>query len=912
MSKFLKRSSLFLFAGILFVVTASVAFAADGDVTSVTLNDANNNGKIENVDVIVEYANAGHGDADCAAVSFATTEAAAIEKITVATVDAGAAITVSSVTWVSAPTSATCKIRFTLSEADGDLSVDTSIGLNVIYSVIDNTIRIQDAGANAVNVAAWNGAETDGAKPIITSIVMSQGSDGYNATDFTFSEPMFIDNTNQDGAIDAGDTTSSESIASAAAFGNIDAAGSIEALGNFAVTGNVDESGDAVDYWTASADGKTFTWKLAYSTASYLASASTTAPSGAFTPDGDLLADYFLAQTPASTLATQIVNNAVTPSPSGSWDLVKPILTTATVADAVGNNGKLDRATLVFNTPVRDSSIVDANATLGGAAGTFTTGDANDVTTVFNLTDANALAVDTSATGLPASFLYSNLASKFITDLAGNLLDTTTDGYIVAADAVEVDGASPIITAIAISKSGNQNLITVSYSEAMTYNTNGWNTYASGTKASDEDFGEMTVAGTIDGIGAWAGGTVGNIINHAVTDNSLSFDENSKILTITLNGQPSGVFVPTSDTVPVGNNTFTPEVNDAVLKDQGAGLAVNRFGTVASAPTVSSAWDVTPPNAGVTGLATGTTGATYIPLSWTAISAMVEFGKFVVFYGGTGVTYATGTPWTSANDSALTTSSTTQTTVTGIAPGSRCFFVIYVADIAGNLSAISSQVTEIAYLKPVGGSSNNLASTTTDSFPPAAPSQPKAEYKDGKVVLTWTDPMVSDFASVGILKGTNESPSLTGTPISTVNKGTQTYTDTDFKAGDTLKYILFAKDTSSNKSENTEVLVVVIPKSIEQPSIDQPTDTNVEQPQVVDPNVKIQANIVKKIEKLNITIEKYKKSIEKYQAKIAKLDNTKKADKKKITSYNKSIKNWNKLIRTKQVEISKLQRKLTK
>jgi hypothetical protein len=681
-------------------------------------------------------------------------------------------------------------------------------------------------------------------------------------------------------------------------------------LGNFSTTGNVDESGDTVDYWTASLDGKTLTWKIAYSTASYLASASTTAPSGGFTADGDLLADYFLAQTPASTLATQIVNNAVITISSGSWDLVKPILTTATVADAVGNNGKLDRATLVFNTPVRDSSIVDANATLGGSAGTFTTGDANDVTTVFNLTDANALAVDTSATGAPSSFLYSNLDSKFITDLAGNLLDTTTDGYIVAADAIEVDGAAPIITAVAISKNiqNTKNTIEVTYSEIMTFNTDGWYTTASGTKASDADFGEMTVAGTIDGVGAWAGGTVGNVANHAVTDNSVALDATNTILTITLNGQADGLFA-TTGTTPANNNTFSPEADDTVLKDQGAGIAVNRFGTVGLAPTVTAAWDLTPP-AQVTGLAYASATSDSMTIGWTVIADPGDFSRYVVYQRGTtGVTLANGTVWNQVNDASLSTRATTSTTLTGLNSGTIYFMTMYASDAEGNVNTAATAMN----------GQTNAGAVSSDRTPPAAPSAIKVESKGGKAVLTWTDPTASDLASVVILRGKNEFP-VSGTTYATVAKGLLTYTDNDVVAGDTVKYMLRGKDTANNESVNSAQVSVVIVAAAATGTTPDATTPDVTTPDTTVPDAgtvtddteltPAQKIIQKKIDKLNKTIGRNTKSIEKYTAKIGTLDATKKADKKKIARYTKSIKNWNRLITRDQATVLKLEERL--
>ena len=93
-----------------------------------------------------------------------------------------------------------------------------------------------------------------------------------------------------------------------------------------------------------------------------------------------------------------------------------------------------------------------------------------------------------------------------------------------------------------------------------------------------------------------------------------------------------------------------------------------------------------------------------------------------------------------------------------------------------------------------------------DKTPTAAPTNFKVS---DEAVLTWTDPTATDLKEIEILKGIGSDP-VNGTPIAIVAKGVKTYTDSSAVAGQTLKYIIRAKDTSNNISANSETVTITV------------------------------------------------------------------------------------------------------
>ncbi len=529
--------------------------------------------------------------------------------------------------------------------SDAALAVDTSAtAAQFTYTPV--TTSITDLAGNLLDTAT-DGAianadivEEDDASPILVSVVLATVSNRNRMT-FTYSEAMTITN---------GASTTSK--------GDVTTAGTVAGFGAFAVPGNV-SVGTTLN--TVGGNGSAvITLDLADQTGGNFSSASTTEPSGLFTPvasasltDGARMVNFSATQTASST----------------GWDLTKPTITSVTLADVSGNNGKVDQATIVFNSAMRDSNITNGEALLGGGSntGTFTTGTANDATTVFNLT-ADTLAVDTSATA--AQFTYSPVATR-ITDLVGNRLDTTTDGSIVDGDITETDGASPILVSAVLATVSSRNRMTFTYSEAMTI-TNG---------ASTTTKGDMTTAGTVAGFGSFA--TVGNAAV-ATTKNTVA-GNGTTIITIDFADQAGGNFTSVSTTEPSG--VFTP-VGSAVLVDAATPtpLTVN----TSAAPTASSTtWDLTKPTITSVTLADndvdGRVDRATIVFNSSVRDSNITNGEALLGGGSNTGTFATGTANDATTVFSLTADTLSQDTSASAAQFTYTPVTTLITDLVGNL-----------------------------------------------------------------------------------------------------------------------------------------------------------------------------------------------------------------------------------
>ncbi len=465
-----------LTATFMFFLMTSSAFAAAPTMTAAT-DDVDHNGTVDRITITFsEASQISDGNAGDGLTSIAL----------------GSGCTIPNLAYGSANTT-----TLAISNLTGCTSGSTSITPSVTYTqpaadcVTAGTIC--DVAGTGLMANGTTTTSVDNAPPVLlqvtfTSAVGTVSAVVVNQLNFIYSEAMTI----TDGA-------------SSTTIGNITVAGTVAGLGTFGTAGNVTVP---TTKNTLSGNGTTTIMvQLADQAGGYLETASTTAPSGVVTPAAP---GAFLHEVAAAALQ---VNNTVTPTAgsSAAWDLAKPTITSVTTADVNGavQNGKVDRATIVFNTAVRDSNITNGEALLGGAThtGTFTTGTANDATTQFNLT-ADTLAVDTSPTA--AHFTYVPSATK-ITDLAGNLLDTATDGAIADADVVETDGAaavlvstSPLNSAVSVSKTA---VVTLTFSEILTTMT----FTVVGQSVADYTKNLGAAAATLTPIGAMAGGY------HAIT-----------------------------------------------------------------------------------------------------------------------------------------------------------------------------------------------------------------------------------------------------------------------------------------------------------------------------------------------------------------------------------------------------------
>ena len=756
----------------LFLMSSMVALAADGDVSGITLKDSDNNGIIDQVDLVVAYANAAGAGAACNAVTGAVAGAVVT--------DAGTAspVTVASATWESGIAGASCTFRLDLTEGVNS-SVNTSAtAVDLVYT--PGNLAVTD-GVNPASVAAvlTGATESDGAKPVLLSAVQTKPSK--NIITFTYSEAMTI--VGGDGA-------------SSVARGNMTTAGTVTGFGSFATAGDATVP---TTLNTLAGNGTAIiTLTLGGQTAGYVETVATpgTPSSGVFTPIGSA------NLTDAATLTVNIVT---TPTSSGSdtWDLTRPTITSITVSDSAANNGQIDRATLVFSEAILDASITNGDATLGTGGtttGTFTTGMANDTTTAFNRTDD--ATVDTAYSVATSDFVYTAATTK-ITDIAGNLVDTAVDGAVATADVVETDGANPILVSAVFNTASNKDIVTLTYSEVLSLYTGGdgatGNIAAAANATSTATLGAMTTVKTLAGIATWDG--TSDFVGNVATANDVALDATGKIITVTLNNTTGSFFTVgiTSPTTP----TMTPVADANDIKDA-AGNAVNASATATAS---TSAWDATAPTAGPTNLEKGGVSSTGDYFNWTAIANPSDFGYYMMLYSVTqsdvtNKTYASTTEWGSSNDATLATLATATTTVTNFSSGTSYYAAMTAVDAAGNVSPISSTI----YM--TGGGTGGGGYVAQDKTAPAVPSALQAAVgSDLKVVLTWVDPVDSDLANVKIYRIKGAEPQVL---LATVAKGAQTYIDSDVVAGEVVQYSISAVDAKINESSKSAQVEVTV------------------------------------------------------------------------------------------------------
>lgn len=104
----------------------------------------------------------------------------------------------------------------------------------------------------------------------------------------------------------------------------------------------------------------------------------------------------------------------------------------------------------------------------------------------------------------------------------------------------------------------------------------------------------------------------------------------------------------------------------------------------------------------------------------------------------------------------------------------------------------------------------SVGSITTDSTPPAAPSDLLLAVERRTVTITWRDPPDRDLARVAVLRNVPPSTAVSGSPITWVPRGMERYMDTPVVPGETYLYMLRAEDASGN-GRNSEALVTVTP-----------------------------------------------------------------------------------------------------
>lgn len=526
--------------------------AAPTGFTAQTFSDADHNGTVDTMTVVINGA----------------------EALTTCTVDAGElgtdwTYTANGLTG-SSIASATCDlptatITFVIAGAPA-MTTGVATAPTIAYDNDDTDNSIANASGNLGAVTAQNVGDT--ANPVVSTVTVNKTA-SRNTLTVVYSEAVTL-------TCAAGASTSS--------CADLTTAGTLAGFGTFATAGDV--TVPTTKNTVAGSGTTTIIITLADQSGGYLNNTSTTGPSGVFTPVASAaVVDGGALQVSAVTTPTTTVTSA--------WTLTQPTISSVTLSDP-DYDGRVSVATVVFSAAVRDANITNGDALLGGAThtGTFATGTANDATTVFTLT-ADTLDYDTSATA--AQFTY-GAATTNITSVFGALLNTATDGTIVAADVVEADGADPVIVTTSPSNLatgiGQGTSIAVTFSEPM----NGPGTACTFTTSPNPTgFGAITSAAN------WSNSDKTVTLYHP----SSSYDRNTEV-TITIGGCTAAAGSPTAlhANAAVANPwTFTTAAGGTSGGNRGGG-------TVTSTPATLM---ISVPNGGTT-----YTNGAQIGVSWAS------------------------------------------------------------------------------------------------------------------------------------------------------------------------------------------------------------------------------------------------------------------------------------------------------
>lgn len=568
------------------------------------------------------------------------------------------------------------------------------------------------------------------------------------------------------------------------------------------------------------------------------------------------------ANTPDSTVPTISTVEAVVGQPRILVNFSEPVF------GATGTLGTLDNTTITNDLTYADTG----GAKTVGAAPAVNHIGGNEwllLTLSGNVVEADITTATQDTITPAATAIYDAFANAAAATAYG--LNDTTD---------------PVLLSVAPTNAGaaNKNIVTLTYSEGVAI-TGG--PAAGASQASTTTIGDMTTALTLPGFGTFGAGNA----TFTTLKNTVARNTTSTVYTITLLGQDDLSFrtapaAGTNTTALSGN--FTPQADEA-----GAGLevadldadAANKIEATSIVGTTTSTWDITTPVwvGGASGLAYASQTTTTATIGWTAIEADTTFKRYEVYYRTTtGTTYANGTAWTTAGDSALSTITTASTTITGLNSGTTYYITMYAIDASGSPSAVAAEINI----------QTNSSAGSADGTPPAAPTSVAVKSEDGKAVLTWVDPTATDLKDIVILRGKGIFP-VSGDAYAVALKAVKTYTDSDVVVGDTVKYILRGRDTSNNQSANSTEVSVTIVAAAETPEVTTPPVTETppaveeppaETPQLTEAQVKLQG----KIDKLDVKIGKMQTKIDALKAK-KKLT---KAKKKQLKAFKKLLKKY--------------------
>lgn len=189
----------------------------------------------------------------------------------------------------------------------------------------------------------------------------------------------------------------------------------------------------------------------------------------------------------------------------------------------------------------------------------------------------------------------------------------------------------------------------------------------------------------------------------------------------------------------------------------------------------------------------------------------------------TGVSFST---LTIASGSTATSLTVGTTTFTVTVPSGGTFTVNASADITfsntGSVSTTCGSTSSIAITGPVTSlivTPTNSACprarssiTASDLTPPPSPTNAKIVTTESGTVLTWIDPIASDFVNIVILRNSGGITPVSGDPYAFVEKGAQTFTDGVATRGVTYRYLIGARDTAGNIGLIEKALSITVPE----------------------------------------------------------------------------------------------------
>lgn len=282
------------------------------------------------------------------------------------------------------------------------------------------------------------------------------------------------------------------------------------------------------------------------------------------------------------------------------------------------NNGKIDRAQLSIDNDAAQTWVVNGtpstaalSATQSGAAITISataisgsaTADPVTVNVDFDENDADLLTSTDGITEAVFEVIYNDVdgtstCTNCIRDDSAELASWVT-GDSATAD-TEIDGASPVVSAVAVTtntiSSITYNALAITYTENIQLSTDagGDNDIAQGASGtSTATLGDAFTGGarTLAGIGTWNG--TSDCVNSAATVNTIASADSTLLTVVTISFNTAAAGYWTTCATGPSTDTFTPTADANDVQD--LNTLSNAVNTTTRAMTVTTAWDVTAP-----------------------------------------------------------------------------------------------------------------------------------------------------------------------------------------------------------------------------------------------------------------------------------------------------------------------------